>query len=243
MDHDLESEWNENMTQTFLDLGKYFVPERERQVEILCSLLPLQAPGSLALEICCGEGLLAEAILEHYTGCRLTGLDGSEKMLEQAGRRLARFGERFRGEKFQLEDRSWRLAEQRLQAVVSSLAIHHLDRAGKQQLYQDLFQMLAPGGALVIADLVLPAGKTGINWAARAWDEEVRRRCSQIDGHERRFQTFQELEWNTFRFPDPMDRPSPIFDQLTWLSQAGFSQVDIYWLHAGHAVYGGVKPE
>ena len=35
--------------------------------------------------------------------------------------------------------------------------------------------------------------------------------------------------------------PSPLFDQLAWLSEAGFEPVDCFWLLAGHAVYGGYK--
>ena len=27
--------------------------------------------------------------------------------------------------------------------------------------------------------------------------------------------------------------------QLAWLDQAGFERVEVYWAHAGHAVFGG----
>jgi tRNA (cmo5U34)-methyltransferase len=38
-----------------------------------------------------------------------------------------------------------------------------------------------------------------------------------------------------------MDKPSPIFEQLKWLETAGFTAVDVYWMQAGHAIYGGQK--
>ena len=52
---------------------------------------------------------------------------------------------------------------------------------------------------------------------------------------------FEREGWNTFRHPDPMDMPSGLYAQLGWLSQAGFDCVDVYWLKAGHAIFGGQK--
>jgi hypothetical protein len=34
-----------------------------------------------------------------------------------------------------------------------------------------------------------------------------------------------------------------LYEQLNWLSEAGFASVDCYWLRAGHAVYGGCRSE
>jgi hypothetical protein len=42
-----------------------------------------------------------------------------------------------------------------------------------------------------------------------------------------------------YRHPDPLDRPSGLFEQLRWLAEAGFTGVDCFWMSAGHAVYGG----
>jgi hypothetical protein len=38
-----------------------------------------------------------------------------------------------------------------------------------------------------------------------------------------------------------MDHPSPFLDQLNWFEAAGFQQVDVFWMQAGHAIYGGYK--
>ena len=48
-------------------------------------------------------------------------------------------------------------------------------------------------------------------------------------------------EDNSQTFPDPMDKPSGLFEQLGWLEAAGFEAVDVYWLKAGHAIYGGQR--
>jgi len=234
--------WDENTSQAFLDYGRYFVPDRQCQIDTLCRLIP-QGPGPLAiLELCCGEGLLAEAILEQLPQSHLTGLDGSSAMLARSEQRLARFGGRFSLKPFDLESGEWRRPDDVYQAILSSLAIHHLDGSAKQRLYQDLWRMLSSGGALLIADLILPASPVGLACAAQDWDEAVREQALALDGHLQAFEFFDREGWNTFRHPDPMDQPSGLFEQLEWLSQAGFAAVDIYWLKAGHAIYGGWKP-
>ena len=52
----------------------------------------------------------------------------------------------------------------------------------------------------------------------------------------------QELRWNLYRYPDPdFDMPSTVPEHLAWLEEAGFERADLFWLKAGHAVYGGYK--
>lgn len=127
-------------------------------------------------------------------------------------------------------------------AVVSSLTIHHLDGQGKQQLFRDVYAMLAYGGVFVIADIVLPATARATAVAADAWDQVVRRRAVELDGTTDVFDSFADEKWNLFRYPDdPMDKPDTLFDQLTWLAQVGFSSVDVHWMQAGHAIFSGVK--
>ena len=76
--------WDEQNSQDFLRYGQYFVPERERQAHTIISLLPAPEPFGSALDICCGEALLAEAILESRPGWTVYGLDGSAEMLRCA---------------------------------------------------------------------------------------------------------------------------------------------------------------
>jgi tRNA (cmo5U34)-methyltransferase len=233
--------WKEEYSQQHIETGRYFVPDRQVQIDIICTLLPDDKQPGHVLELCCGEGLLAEAILERFPICQVTGLDGSTTMLEHAQSRLARFAERFRLGPFDLFAKDWRKPDASLQAIVSSLAIHHLDGAQKQALFRDLYAMLAPGGVLVIADIIQPASALGNLLAAEAWEASVRQQNLELDGNTAKFERLQQTEWNIFRYPDPMDKPSPIFDQLGWLEAACFKQVDVYWLKAGHAIYGGQK--
>jgi len=117
--------WDERISQTFIDYGRYFVPGRERQFQIIVDLVPrFEQPG--IIELCCSEGLL-----EQIPACIVYGFDGSAEMLQRAKERLARFGERFQAKPFDLFAKSWRKADHPVNTVVTSLAIHHLDGAQK----------------------------------------------------------------------------------------------------------------
>jgi hypothetical protein len=76
---------------------------------------------------------------------------------------------------------------------------------------------------------------------AAAWDRSAEAQALAKTGSRQLFEQFVKTEWNYYRFPDPFDKPSPLFDQLTWLKAAGFAVVDCFWLQAGHAIYGGYK--
>jgi len=235
--------WSEEASQTFIDFGRYFVPEREQQIAAFVDLIPTHTQPFTILELCCGEGLLAGALLERFPTCTVYGLDGSPAMLEYARRQLAQYGERFRPKLFDLADSTWRTQQRPVHAVVSSLTIHHLDGAEKQQLFHDMAQLLEPGGVLLIADLIAPASRQGIELAAKAWDAAVRRRALEIDGNLDALGYFEREQWNMYRYPEQnnIDKPSRLLDQLKWLEQAGFADVDVFWMQAGHALFGGRK--
>jgi tRNA (cmo5U34)-methyltransferase len=103
---------------------------------------------------------------------------------------------------------------------------------------------LKPGGVLVIADLIKPADAAGVEAAARAWDDSARRQALARDGNLAAYERFVASNWNYYRDPDPdpIDQPDTLRDQLAWLREAGLEAVDVYWMQAGHAVFGGRKP-
>ena len=229
--------WNESDSQTFIDYGRYFIPQREAQIQTIGDLIPEKDNPFHILELSCGEGVLAESLLTRFPQSTLHGYDISDEMLKAASARLAPFGNRFQPHYFELSDLSWRTPEQPFHAVVSSLTIHHLDGPDKLRLFMDVYQMLAPGGVFVVADLVETTRVEGTAVSAQAWDEAVQHRANNTDA----FKTFQQLQWNLYRHPDEMDKPSTLFDQLKWMEQAGFTAVDAHWMLAGHVIFSGLK--
>jgi tRNA (cmo5U34)-methyltransferase len=236
--------WEEQDSQQFIELGEFVVPSRDEQLRLICDLIPASADEFfMGVDIGCGEGLLSRAILERFPQAQMTLLDGSEAMLTRAAENLGEYAYQIDLRTFDLFESDW-LDElpRRFRCIVSSLAIHHLDDAGKQALYRELFDHLAPGGALLIADLVHPpSDQVAMAWADE-WDRDVREQSLARTGSLHAYERFQD-GWNHYRTPDvEFDKPSLLADQLNWLDDIGFTGTGCFWLRAGHAICGGYRP-
>jgi tRNA (cmo5U34)-methyltransferase len=238
--------WSEADSATFLDRGKYYVPERELQIRIIAGLLESQGDAARIVELCPGEGHLTAALLERFPKAWVLALDGSEAMREATRRSAGEHRGRLEVRAFDLLAHDWRGFDgEKSNAVVTSLTVHHLEGEKKLDLFKDLYESLTPGGIFVLADLTEPPTAIARRIAAESWDEEVRRRALEIDGNLNAFKAFQADQWNYYAHfapgADPIDKPSSLMDQLLWLREAGFADVDVHWMKAGHAIMSGRK--
>ena len=240
---DTDTTWNEETSRTFLDIADVAVPGRREQMEMLWSLVPAGVNDEfIAVELCCGAGLLTEGVLERFPRSRVLALDGSEMMLEEARRRLSRFGDRAEVRAIELDGWEW-LGElpSSLRCVLSSLAIHHLDGGEKRRLFREICARLEPGGTLLIADVVKPASETARAAAAAAWHRVAREQSLAFSGSLETYERAVAEGWHPEAAADPIDKPNRLYEQLKWLEEAGFSTVDCFWMRAGQAIYGGYR--
>jgi len=235
--------WSEADSRRFIERGRIHIPMRDEIQETILDLIPAERDEPLlAVELGVGSGWLCEAILQRFPAARVLGLDGSPTMLRETEVRLRRFAGRFEPRPFRLEDRSWLTGiGYDVRCFVSSLVIHHLDGDGKRTLYRDLYEHLEGGGAALIADLVAPRGERERRYMARRWDAEVERQSLAMTGALDAYREFVDGHSNWYEYPDPVDMPSTVPEHLAWLADAGFIGADVFWLRAGHAVYGGYK--
>jgi tRNA (cmo5U34)-methyltransferase len=101
------------------------------------------------LELGTGTGETAVRVLSFHPRARWTGVDASEAMLGRARERLPEADLRVA----RLEDP---LPPGPFDLVVSVLAVHHLDGAGKRDLFKRLAEVVRPAGRLVLGDVVVP---------------------------------------------------------------------------------------
>ena len=239
--------WTEETSRHFIDVGRIYTPRRDELAQAFVDLVPANEDEAfVGAELGTGQGWLTSAILENYPRARMIGLDGSEAMLQATVEATAAFGDRFEGRLFRLEYPDWidELPND-LRCIVSSLVIHHLDGPGKQRLFRALFAKLAPGGGLLINDVMEAAGDWSRRHWARAWNADVQRQSLAIGGDGNAYQQFVADKWNFYEYPDPedeIDHPSTVVEQLQWLADAGFSRIDVWWARAGHVLFGGYKP-
>src|SRR5205085_4702581 len=101
-------------------------------------------PGSHVLEAGCGPGIVAEALLE--AGHRVTAVDLSERMLERARARCARFGERAQFVRSAIAD----APPGPFEAAISRFVLHHV--ADPSDFIAAQAKRLRAGGAVIASD-------------------------------------------------------------------------------------------
>lgn len=239
----LRESWREDDSALFIDYGRAFTPERERQQAIIGELVASVMPARV-VELCCGAGELARLLLERLPVARVLALDGSPTMLAQTRETCAAHADRLELQPFDLAAHGWRALQPAPDAICSSLAVHHLDGAQKQQLFGDLHAALRPGGVFVLADLIRPVSEAGWRIAAEDWDRAVAERSLRLYGDDRAQKKFAELRWNYFWWPDDntIDHPSSVAEHVAWLEAAGFEAIELHFLLAGHAIFSARKP-
>jgi tRNA (cmo5U34)-methyltransferase len=101
------------------------------------------------LELGVGTGQTSRRVLDLHPEAKLTGIDESAGMLAVASAEIAAADLRVS----RLEDP---LPEGNFDLVFSALAVHHLDGAGKADLFSRVAERLRPGGRFVLGDVVVP---------------------------------------------------------------------------------------
>jgi tRNA (cmo5U34)-methyltransferase len=237
--------WTETDSRDFLDLAEIAVPARAEQTRALLNLIPAQPGDTFTVaDLCAGEGLMSEAILRRFPRSDVVALDGSELMLANAASRLATFGNRARVLSFDLDADEWVDGlPSPLRCAISSMALHHVKATRKQRLFRRVAERLEDGGALLIADIIATSSQFVRQSFADQWDELSRDQSmaasGTLNGYERATKEGWRPTWLMEKEAGEM--LYPVFEQLKWLEDAGFSLVDCFWMRAGHAIYGGYR--
>jgi tRNA (cmo5U34)-methyltransferase len=188
-------------------------PHRLEGEGVLLDHVPRDA--GRALDLGCGDGRLLALLQADRPRMRGVALDFSEVMLSAARERFSGDG---RVEVVE-HDLSRPLPDlgARFDAVVSSMAIHHLEHERKRALCAEVFELLEPGG--VFANFEHVASPTPRLHAA-----------------------FFEAIGEPLESEDPSDRTLDVETQLAWLRELGFEDVDCYWKWLEMALLIGIRP-
>ena len=148
-------------------------------------------------------------------------------MLEIARQRFVSYHGQFT---YRIEDYRQISTNGKFDLIISSLSIHHLSNEDKRALFANIHSLLDEGGLFINIDQVW--GPTEY-WQSRYWDqwlERVRHSGASQDQIEASVKRRKEY-----------DREASLADQLQWLGQAGFSQVDCVYKHAFIGVFCAFK--
>jgi len=166
-------------------------------------------PLGRVLDLGAGTGMLAGFVRAAHPDVELTLLDGAAAMLDEARAALGSDGV-----DYIVGDLAGPLPKGSWDAVVSALAVHHLDDAGKRALFARVAAALRPGGVFVNAEQV--AGPTPAFTALYAAWHEAGARAGGSD----------DAEWAAAEERMAYDRCASVEEQLAWLDAAGFREAD-----------------
>lgn len=181
-----------------------------------------EGPVRRVLDLGAGTGLMSAAVLERYPDTELVLVDGAAAMLDQARERLP-----VGATTTVVADLREALPAGPFDAVVSALAIHHLEDLDKRHLLARVRDELRPGGVFVNAEHVTAPNP----WLAGAYRSMWREACrvagaseDEIAGAEVRMQT---------------DRSVDVATQLVWMHAVGMQDCDCFFKQLHFAVIAG----
>jgi tRNA (cmo5U34)-methyltransferase len=204
-------------------LRRRLVPRFEPFYGAVIEVLRVTGTPRRVLDLGAGTGLLGAVVREAFPAVRLELLDGSEVMLAEAVERL---GDAV--DAVHVADMAGPLPSGPFDAVVSALAIHHLEDDAKRDLMVRVRAILRPGGVFVNAEQVAAPAPALEGLYERRWAEECRALGAteaELDGARQRMRQH--------------DRCADVRSQLSWLTEAGFEFADCVYKSWRLAVLAG----
>jgi tRNA (cmo5U34)-methyltransferase len=191
-------------------------------------LMPFEPGASIqVLDLGAGTGLFSKHVLKKYPQASFVLYDLAEKMLAVARERFDDHAPQF---KYVVGDYRQLQGMEEYDLVISSLSIHHLSDMEKQALFDSIYQVLRKGGRFLNIDQI--RGETqylrDLYW--NHWLAQVRREGFS----EERIQ--ESIDRRV-----PYDREALLEDQLRWLKDSGFVNVDCVYKNFFVGVFLAIK--
>ena|SRR5687768_8943159 len=194
-----------------------FIPNYAEMLEEAASVLDPDVQTIVDLGV--GTGALSAQCLRRAPAARVIGIDADAEMLPLAQRRL--------GDRATLKVGNFlRIAMPRADAVVATLALHHVrTRAAKAKLYARIHAALRRGGILLSGDCH-PSDDNGPRWREQRdlWRRHLEKTYTQPEAEK-----FLR-DWSH------EDTYMPLRTEVALLEDAGFREVDVVWRRGPFAV-------
>lgn len=235
--------WQDSgVAQRYLEGVRGAIPLAQEQVELMLRLLRARnQPVRRVLDLGCGDGFLAAPVLDAWPDCFGVLVDFSETMLDAARKRFEDRPDRVAIVAADYGEPGWAEAlggRHVYDAIVSGFSIHHQPDGRKRTLYEELFELLAPGGFFVNIEHV----SSPTPWLHEQAEEHL------IDALFAYHSTAESMtrEEVAEKFVKREDKQAnilaPVELQCGWLREIGYQDVDCYLKILELAVFGGRKP-
>lgn len=177
------------------------------------------------LDVGAGTGLFSSLLLNKFPEANITLIDISEKMIEIAKKRFSHCS----NINYIIDDYTSYKFESKFDIIVSSLSIHHLTHMEKKNLYQLIYKQLNDDGIFVNADQVL--GET--SFLETLYKNDWKRKVENSGLSEEEIHSAYERT--------KLDKMSTLAEQIVWLKESGFKDVDCIYKYFNFVVLFGRK--
>jgi SAM-dependent methyltransferase len=234
-----------------------YIPEREARFVTMFDVLEVMLPPEfLAVDLGCGPGSLARRLLDRFPGARCLAVDLDPVLLAMGQAVHGTIGGRLKWVDTDLREADWagRLGTTRVDAVLSTTALHWLPSDVLARLYRQLGGLVREGGVFLDGDTIrFGPALPSFRQLGAALERRIRERAHTLQGVEdwegwwaaleaepataelfaerrRRF-AWRNLEPGKRFSAQPSDGPtSPIIDfHEAALRNAGFREVGVVW--------------
>lgn len=218
----------EEEAQQYDGIVKDLIPYYLQMVEAIVNTIPFDNSDSIeVIDLGCGTGTVARAVKNAYPKASLTCLDISGNMLQVADSKLS---DAHDTTYINTDFYSFNFSRQ-YDAVVSSLALHHLvTPEDKRNFYKKIYCGLKAGGIFINADIVLASTDILQQQFMKQWKSFMCRNVSMDEVLNKWIPKYYEE-----------DSPASLADHFKMLKEAGFDIVDVVWKYYNFAVYMAVK--
>ena len=244
MREDSPARQHRDFVAKFLQNGRGAIPLTIEQIDMMLRLLAAAHGGNIRnfLNLGCGGGFLASAILDEYPRARGLLVDLSAPTVEAARRRMPAHTDRIECLDLDYQQPAWiceATPHAPFDAVVSGFASHHLPEARKRALFQEIFDLLAPEGIFINVEHVSSATR----WTESYLDDYAIEAIfgAQLKAFPGKTRAEVARAYYAHAAQDP-EVPAPLEVQCDWLREIGYSNGECYLKMLDLAVFGGQKP-
>ncbi|HWH76013.1 MAG TPA: class I SAM-dependent methyltransferase [Candidatus Binatus sp.] len=221
--------------------GSWQAPIRDVQTAMALRMIPhpIDMPIRL-LDIGAGYGALAAAVLHDRPNATAVCLDASRAMLQLGPEKNPDLKDRMMFIQGSLESADWlKSVDGSFDAVISSRALHHFsENQRRKTIFQEVFNLVRAGGCFINADNVRAATQSLGERYRSARDEYLDRFVRQTSGGKMTLAEAKAATPSSYHGPH---NNGILEEELSWLREAGFVDVDCFWKLTTTVVYGGFK--
>lgn len=223
----IKKHFEEEATQ-YDNLIKMLIPSYAQIVEAVVNTLPFEYTKDIeVLDLGCGTGTIAKAVKDKFPKARITCVDISPNMLQMAAIKLCNAADTT----YISSDFYKYNFDKEYDAVVSSLALHHLvTEEDKLDFYRRIYSGIKAGGIFINADVVLASTDILQNRYMEQWKSFLYQSVPK-----------EEVDNKWIRSYYEEDRPISLFKHIEMLKEVGFEVVDVVWKYYNFAVYMAAK--